>query len=541
METSKATGPLAGITVLDLTRALAGPFATMILGDLGADVIKVEDVWHGDDTRRWGPPFQGDDAAYFLSINRNKRGLSVNVKTPEGRQILQRLAAGSDIVMENFRPGTAARLGLGYEELSRQNPALIYASISGYGQTGPSAGLPGYDAVAQAVSGMMSVTGEADGEPVRSGTSLADVGAGMWALIGILAALHARQTTGRGQLVDISLLDGQVAWLTYVAGKYFATGVTPGRYGSAHESVVPYQVFATADEPLMVAVGSDGLWRRFTAATGLDELTDDPRYVTNPARIQHRDTLIPAITQALAARGCAEWTDRLNAAGVPAGPVNTVPAALAQPQIAAREMVVELEHPVAGMLKMLGTPIKLSAQPASIRRPPPVLGQHTDEILAAAGYPAGRIAELRAAGVIRLQKTTPYKRRRSASRSRMPAWILTRPAIHIRAMLAGVAASEITSSLLAVSLMSAGGSSGPTSLTGSAPWSVNVAKNVTPRSVTWQLIERLLKKLDRFFSSISPSRPMRTCSASRHSSTVAMCASLLSASDGSVPAGGYST
>src|SRR5579863_8889810 len=406
METPKVPGPLAGIRVLDLTRALAGPFATMVLGDLGADVIKVEDVWHGDDTRRWGPPFQGDDAAYFLSINRSKRGLSVNLKTPEGRRIVQGLAESSDIVMENFRPGTAARLGLGYEELSQQHPALIYASISGYGQTGPSAGLPGYDAVAQAVSGMMSVTGEADGEPVRSGTSLADVGAGMWALIGILAALHARQATGRGQLVDISLLEGQVAWLTYVAGKYFATGVTPGRYGSAHESVVPYQVFATADEPLMVAVGSDGLWRRFTAATGLDELTDDPRYATNPDRIQHRDTLIPAITAALTARGCAEWTELLNAAGVPAGPVNTVPAALAQPQIAARDMVVELEHPVAGMLKMLGTPVKLSAQPASIRRPPPVLGQHTDEILAEAGYPAARIDELRAAGVIKLQETT---------------------------------------------------------------------------------------------------------------------------------------
>jgi len=424
METSKTAGPLAGIRVLDLTRALSGPFATMILGDLGADVIKVEDTWYGDDTRRWGPPFQGDEAAYFLSINRNKRGLSVNLKAPEGREIAQGLAKSSDILMENFRPGTAARLGLGYEELSRQNPALIYASISGYGQTGPSAGLPGYDAVAQAISGMMSVTGEAGGEPVRSGTSLADVGAGMWALIGILAALHARHVTGRGQLIDISLLDGQVAWLTYVAGKYFATGVTPGRHGSAHESLAPYQVFPTADDPLMVAVGSDGLWQRFTAATGLDELTDDPRYATNPDRVTNRDTLIPRITKALAARGCAEWTDRLNAAGVPAGPVNTVPAALEQPQVVAREMVVELEHPVAGMLRMLGTPVKLSAQPASIRRPPPVLGQHTDEILAEAGYSAGRIAELREAGVIRLPKTAAYRRRpplqKSAEREQVP-------------------------------------------------------------------------------------------------------------------------
>jgi crotonobetainyl-CoA:carnitine CoA-transferase CaiB-like acyl-CoA transferase len=387
--------------VLDLTRALSGPFATMILGDLGADVIKVEDTWHGDDTRRWGPPFQGDDASYFLSVNRNKRALSVNMKTPEGRDIVRQLAAASDILMENFRPGAAARLGLGYAELARQNPRLIYASISGYGQTGPSASLPGYDAVAQAVSGMMSVTGEAVGDPVRSGTSSADVGAGMWALIGILAALHAREATGQGQLVDVSLLDGQLAWLTYVAGKYFATGVTPGRHGSAHENLIPYQVFPTADAPLMVAVGSDGLWRRFTAATGLDELTDDPRFATNPDRVRHRDVLIPRIEAVLATRGCAEWTGLLNGAGVPAGPVNTVPAALGQPQVAAREMVVEIEHPVAGKLKMLGSPIKLSAQPASIRRPPPTLGQHTDEILAETGLTAREIAGLRERGVIK--------------------------------------------------------------------------------------------------------------------------------------------
>lgn len=401
MGSPHAAGPLAGIRVLDVTRALSGPFATMVLGDLGADVIKVEDVWHGDDTRRWGPPFQGDDAAYFLSVNRNKRGLAVNLKTPEGRDIVRRLALASDIVIENFRPGTAARLGLEYGELAHQNPRLIYASISGYGQTGPSAPLPGYDAVAQAVSGMMSVTGEPDGEPVRSGTSLADVGGGMWALIGILAALHAREASGRGQLVDVSLLDGQVAWLTYVAGKYFATGVTPGRHGSAHESLTPYQVLPTADAPLMVAVGSDGLWRRFAEATGLGDLADDPRYATNPDRVRNRDTLIPRITQALAARGCAEWTDLLNAAGVPAGPVNTVPAALEHPQVAAREMVTEIEHPVAGPLKMLGSPIKLSAQPAAIRRPPPTLGQHTDEILAEAGFTAAEITELHQVGVVR--------------------------------------------------------------------------------------------------------------------------------------------
>jgi formyl-CoA transferase/CoA:oxalate CoA-transferase len=387
--------------VLDLTRALSGPFAAMILGDLGADVIKVEDVWHGDDTRRWGPPFQGDDASYFLSVNRNKRGLSINMKTDEGREIMRRLAAGSDILIENFRPGTAARLGLGYEELSAASPRLIYASISGFGQTGPSSGLPGYDALAQAMSGVMSVTGDADGMPARVGVSSADLGAGMFVVIGILAALHSRETTGRGQQVDISLLDGQISWLTYVAGSYFATGETPRRYGSAHPSVVPYQALRTADLPLMVAVGSDSLWRRFADVLALGELRDDPRYATNPERVRNRDTLIPLLEEALAARTSAEWADLLNQAGVPAGPVNTVPAALDNPQVAAREMVVEVDHPSAGRLKMLGSPLKLSEQPPTVRRPPPTLGQNTDEVLAEAGFSSTEITKLREAGVVR--------------------------------------------------------------------------------------------------------------------------------------------
>jgi crotonobetainyl-CoA:carnitine CoA-transferase CaiB-like acyl-CoA transferase len=395
------TGPLAGLRVLDLSRILSGPFATMIFADLGADVIKLENPSGGDDTREWAPPYQGDQSAYFLSINRNKRGIAVDLKSDSGRDIAQRLADSADILVENFRPGAAARLGLGYAELSARNPQLIYASISGFGQTGPDAQQPGYDAIAQALGGVVSVTGEPEGEPVRVGTPVADLGAAMWAAIGVLAALHARAATGRGDWIDISLLDGQIAWLTYVAGGYFASGEVPRRYGSAHPTIVPYQALRTGDGYLMVAVGNDALWRRFAPIIGLPELADDPRFATNPDRVVHRAELIPLIEAALVVRGSAEWAEAMSEAAIPAGAINTVDRALAHPQVVARGMVLTTEHPTAGTLRMPGSPIKLSHHIASVRRPPPLLGEHTDEVLRELGFPATDIAALRDTGVVR--------------------------------------------------------------------------------------------------------------------------------------------
>ena len=395
------TGPLAGVRVLDLSRILSGPFATMIFADLGAEVVKLENPLTGDDTREWAPPYQGDQSAYFLAVNRNKRGIAVDLKGDRGREIAQRLAQRADVLVENFRPGTAARLGLGYEELAARNPRLIYASISGFGQTGPDAGEPGYDAIAQALGGLMSVTGEAGGEPVRVGNSAADIGAGMWAVIGVLAALHSRQATGHGDWIDISLLDGQIAWLTYLAGGYFASGEVPRRYGSAHPTIVPYQALRTADGHLMVAVGNDALWQRFAPLIGLPELVDDPRFATNPDRVVHRAELIPLIEAALAARGSSEWARELARTGVPAGAINTVDRALAHPQVAARHMVVTAEHPTAGTLRMTGSPIRSAHHTATVRLPPPLLGEHTSEVLADLGYSAEEVGALREAGVVR--------------------------------------------------------------------------------------------------------------------------------------------
>ncbi|HTX63733.1 MAG TPA: CoA transferase, partial [Acidimicrobiales bacterium] len=355
--------PLEGIRVVDVSRVLSGPFATMVMGDLGAEILKVEDPWAGDDTRQWGPPYQGDQSAYFLSVNRNKRSITLDLKQQAGRRVLQRLAADADVLVENFRPGTAGRLGLGYEELAEANPRLIYVSISGFGQTGPLHEQPGYDAIAQARSGMMSVTGEPDGMPVRSGVATADLAAGMWALIGVLSALRVRERSGRGQWIDVSLLDAQVSWLTYFASGYFATGDAPRRLGSAHPSIVPYQAFPTADGHLMVAVGNDSLWERFVQVLGSPPELLDERFRTNSERVRNRETLLPVVGGLLVRESTGDWLKRFEELGVPVGPIYDVGQALAQEQVLSRDMVVTVDHPTVGEVRMVSSPIRFSRSP----------------------------------------------------------------------------------------------------------------------------------------------------------------------------------
>ncbi len=374
--------PLEGIRVLDVSRVLAGPFCTMILGDLGAEVIKVEEPRVGDGTRAWGPPFIKGESAYFLSINRNKKSITVNLKHPKGREIIYKLAEKSDVFIENFRPGVAERLGVDYEAISKVNPKIIYCSISGFGQTGPYRDKPAYDLLIQAMSGFMSFTGEPGRPPVRIGVAIMDLGAGMYAAISILAALRAREITGKGQRIDISLLDTAVSWLTYMAMNYFATGRNPRKMGSAHPNIVPYQCFEDRDgRYFAVAVGTDEHWKRLCKALGRDEWIENPKYSTNPKRVENRDELIGELEKIFKSKSRDEWLKTLEEHRVPCAPVYEVSEVLSDPQVIHRKMVIEVDHPKIGKLKQLGFPMKLSETPCEIRYPPPLLGQHTREIL----------------------------------------------------------------------------------------------------------------------------------------------------------------
>jgi crotonobetainyl-CoA:carnitine CoA-transferase CaiB-like acyl-CoA transferase len=390
--------PLDGITVLDLTRVLSGPYCTMLLADMGARVIKIEQPGKGDDTRAWGPPFLDGESTYFLSINRNKESVTLDFKHPEGRAALDRLIAKSDVIVENFRPGTLTKVGLDYQALAAGHPRLVYCSVSGFGHTGPRSKQPGYDAVIQAEGGLMSITGAADGPPYRLGVAIADVVSGMFAAYGVAMALFARERTGRGQEVDIAMLDSVAALLTYQAGNYFASGKVPSRLGNRHPSIVPYETFEASDGEFVLAVGNDEQWRRFCAVAGLP---DEERFATNRQRVTQYDELRPFVADVFRAQPRQFWIDRLTAAGVPCGSVRNLQELFDDPQLGAREMITQLEHATIGPLKMLGVPVKLSGTPGSVRTPPPMLGQHTDAVLARdLGYSADAIAGLRRQNVI---------------------------------------------------------------------------------------------------------------------------------------------
>ncbi len=393
-------GPLNGYTVLDLTRVLSGPYCTMVLGDLGARVIKVEHPGRGDDTRHWGPPFVGTESAYFLSINRNKESVTLDFKDPAGRDILERLAGRADVLIENFRPGTLDRAGFGWEAVHSRFPKLVYASISGYGQTGPRREEGGYDAVMQAEGGLMSITGEADRPGYRMGVAITDMVAGLYAAQGVMAALLARATTGCGQFVDIGMLDTTAALLTYQAANWFTTSVVPKRIGNRHATIAPYETFTTMDGEIVVAVGNDDIWRRFCPAIGVPALAADPRFASNRDRMANYDDMRPPIDRAFRTKTSAEWVAVLNTAGVANGEVRHIGQMLTDPQLAARDMIVTLMHPTAGATRVIGSPIKLSDTPPSLRTPPPTLGQHTNAVLEELGYSPDRIAELRSARVI---------------------------------------------------------------------------------------------------------------------------------------------
>ncbi|GAB6171586.1 CaiB/BaiF CoA-transferase family protein [Paradesulfitobacterium aromaticivorans] len=394
------SGPLAGIKVLELARTLAGPYCSMLLADMGADVLKVEQPGIGDETRGFTPPSLAGESCYYLSLNKNKKGITLNLKTEEGKQIVKELVKEADVLIENFRTGTMEKMGLGYDVLKEINPRLIYCAVSGFGRTGPLKDEPAYDLVMQAFGGLMSVTGEADRPPVKVGFSIVDLTTGMYACIGTLLALWVREKTGKGQLVEASLLESIVSLQTYLAQNVMATGKVPGRLGSGHPSLVPYQVFETKDGYVIIAVPNDGLWLKMCDALGLDNLRDHPKFAVNANRVKHRDELVGLITEFTRSQTTEDISKRLKEAGVPGGPINNIAEVLAEPQVIHRELIQEIEHPTIGTLKMLGIPIKLSETPGSIRMAPPTLGQNNNEVLSRLGYTAEEIAALMNKGVI---------------------------------------------------------------------------------------------------------------------------------------------
>ncbi len=433
MRDNGALGSLVGLRVVDLSRVLAGPFCAMMLGDHGADVIKVESPSY-DDTRQWGPPFAGADvedaptgyrgeSAYYLFCNRNKRGIVIDLSKEAGQAVALRLIDGADVVIENFRPGTLEKWGLGYEDnLSVRNPRLIFASISGFGADGPYSQLPGYDVLAQAMSGIMSITGEPGRGPQRVGVAIADLLCGLYLMSGILMAVAARQASGRGQRVDASVFESMVSVLTHMASNYLIGGIRPQQYGNAHPSIVPYRLFRTADSHVYVAVGNDRQFALLSAEIGMPQLAQDPRYRTNPDRATNRATLEPTLEAVFASQSTDEWVRRLWKAGVPASPVASVEDVLANPQVLHRQMLVRADHPtIAAGVPMLGIPVKLGDTPGAIRRHPPLPGEHTREVLREIGLSASEVQRLESTGVVRSWPSPPERSSRGDGSSPTPA------------------------------------------------------------------------------------------------------------------------
>lgn len=393
-------GPLKGIKVLELSRTLAGPFCSMQLADMGAEVLKVEQPGIGDETRSYIPPAINGESIYFMSLNKNKKAITLNLKTEEGQQIVKKLVAESDVLIENFRNGTMEKFGLGYDVLKEINPRLVYCAVSGFGRTGPMKDEPAYDLLMQGFGGLMSVTGETNGAPVKVGFSIVDLATGLYASLGVVLALFARESTGKGQYVESSLLDTIVSLSNYLGQSVLNTGNVPKRLGSAHPNLVPYQAFETKDSYVIIAVPNDGLWRKMCDGLGLTHLKDHPKYAVNVNRVANREELVGILTEYTKSKDSTEIIEKLKGAGVPSGPIHDLSQLFAHPQVQSREMIQEVEHPTIGLLKMIGVPLKLSDTPGSVRKAPPLLGENTETVLTELGYRIEEIAKFKEKGII---------------------------------------------------------------------------------------------------------------------------------------------